>query len=110
MFLLKNVAYGFRTSRLRMTCSNCAFFLLFLLALDVFPCAPELNKRPKPSVVRQRNGGEDITHTDASQDGQPQGLTTSDNVDGLGSEEETKGHEPLSGRSDLTNTYSNAPL
>lgn len=107
MFLLKNVAYRFRSSRLRMTCSSRAFLLLFLLALVVFPCAPERVKRQKAVVVRQRDGGEDIIHNDHTQGGQQQGLTKSN---GHGSEEETKENEPLSGRSELTNTYSIAPL
>lgn len=106
MFLLKNVAYRFRLSRLRMTCSSRAFLLLFLLALVVFPCAPERVKRQKAVVVRQRDGGEDIIHNGDTQVGQQQGLTKSNNGDGLGLEEETKGNEPLSGRSELTNTYS----
>lgn len=110
MFLLKNIAYRFRSSRLRMSCSRRAFLLLFLLALVVFPCAPERVKRQKAVVVRQRDGGEDIAHNVDTQGGHQQGLTKSNNGDGLDSEEETKGNEPLSGRSELTLTYSIAPL
>lgn len=101
MILLKNVAYGFRPSRLRMTGSSRAFLLLFVLAVVVFPCAPERVKRQKALVVRQRDGGEDLTHHDDNQGGQEQALTKSGDGDGLGSEEEAKGNEPLSGRSEL---------
>lgn len=109
MFLLKNVAYKFRPSRLRMSCSSRAFLLLFLSALVVFPCAPERVKRQKEVVNRQRDGGEAITYNVDTQGGQQQGLTKSNN-DGFVTEEETKGNEPLSSRSELTNTYSIAPL
>lgn len=108
VFLLKNADYTFRHPRLRMTCSGRVFFLLFFFTLVVFPCAPERVKSQKPLVVRQRDGGEDITHNDDdTQGGQQQGLTKSDSV---GSEEETKADDPLSGRSELTNTYPNPPL
>lgn len=85
-----------------MTCSSRAFLQVFFLALVVFPCAPERVKRQKAVVVRQRNGGEDITHNVVTQGGQQQGLTKSNNGNGLGSVGETKGNEPLSGRSEFT--------
>ncbi|XP_003963383.1 sodium/hydrogen exchanger 8 [Takifugu rubripes] len=111
MFLLKNVAYKFRPSCLRMSCSSRAFLLLFLLALVVFPCAPERVKRQKEVVVRQRDDGEAITYNVDTQGGQQQGLTKSNNGDGLVTEEETKGNEPLSSsKSNDTETYNNETL
>lgn len=110
VLLLQNVAYRFRPSCLRMMYRRRVFLLLFFLALIVFPCAPEGVKRQKSLLVRQRYGGEDISHNDGTQGGQQQDLTKSDNVDQQGAEEQTNGNDPLSGRSELTNTYSNAPL
>lgn len=109
VFLLKNVAYRFRPPHLSMMFRSRAFFLLFFLAFVIFPCAPEGVKRQKTLLVRQRHGGEDITHNDGTQGGQQQDLTKSDDVDEQGAEEITNGNDPLSGRSELSNTYSNAP-
>lgn len=105
VFLLKNVAYRFRHPRLRMMCRSRVFFILFFIALVVFPCAPEGVKTQKTFLVRQRRGGEDIAHNDGTQGGQQQDLTKSDNVDEQGAEE-----HPLSGRSMLTTSYSNSSV
>lgn len=98
VFLLKNVANRFRLPCLRIMCRSRVFFLLFFLALVVYPCAPEGVNSQKTVLVRQRHGGEDITHNDG-QDGQQQDLTKSDNVHDQDEEEKTNGNVPLSDRS-----------
>lgn len=110
LFFLKNVAHRFRPRRLRMVFRSRVFCLCFFLALVVFPCAPEAVKRQKTLLLPQGRGGEDITPHDDNQGGQHQDLTKSDNVGEQGAEENTNGNDPLSGRSELTNTYSNAPV
>lgn len=110
VFLLKNVPYRFRPPRLRMVCRSRVFFVLFCLALVVFPCASEKVKRQKTLLGGQRHGVEDITHNDGTQGGQEQELTKSNNDDEQGAEERTNGNDQLRRRSELTNTYSNALL
>lgn len=93
-----------------MTYRSRVFFLLLFLALVGFPCAAEGAKRQKALLVRQRHGGEDLTPNDGTQGGQQQDLTKSDHVDEQGAEEKANGNDPLSGRSELTTTYSSGPL
>lgn len=82
------------------------FFPLFFLALVLFPCVAEAVKRQNALLVRQRHGGEDIIHNDDTQGEQQQDLTKSDNMDEQDAEEKANGNDSLSGRSELTNTYS----
>lgn len=110
VFLLKNVAHGFRPPGLFMACSSRLFVFLFFVALVVSPCSPERLVRPKPAAVRQSHGGDGDTQGGQQQGGQPQGVQPqgprkSDSVEGPGSEEETKGTDPLSGRSVPPSTY-----
>lgn len=109
VFLLKNVAHRSSPPCLRMVFRSRVFCLFFFLALVVFPCAPETVKRQNALLLPHGDGGEDITLNDGTQGGQQQDLTKSDNVDEQGADEKTNGNDPLSGRSEHTNTYSLAP-